>query len=144
VTQGAALRAIVLVAGLFGVLGGTAHAEHEVYYRYIVLGYVQDGRGAALQRVPVELTRDKTGFSYFGETGPDGFFLIIARLGDESAGERLTLRVGGATTGITARFDPSNHADHRGTRIDLRGGAFQERVASFASTLARFLAGERR
>ncbi len=138
------MRTIVLVAGLLGALRGRALAEHEIYYRYIVLGYVQDGRGAPLSRVPVELTRDKTGFSYFAETGPDGFFLIIARLGDESAGERLTLRLRGATTRITARFDPSNHADHRGTRVDLQGGRFQERPVTFAPTLARFLATEGR
>ena len=26
----------------------------------------------------------KTGFSYLGETGADGFYVIVARLGDES------------------------------------------------------------
>ncbi len=86
-------------------------------------------------RAQLELIRDKTGFSYLGQTGPDGFFLIVARLGDESVGERLTLRVGRVTTAITARFDPTNHADHRGTRVDLQGGTFQERAASFETDL---------
>jgi len=114
-------------------------AEHEVFYRYVVLGYVKDARGVPVVSAQLELVRDKTGFSYLGETGPDGFFVIIARLGDESVGERLTLRLGQATTAITARFDPTNHADHRGTRVDLEGGTFQERAASFTTTLARFL-----
>jgi hypothetical protein len=142
VTRGA--WTFLIVAGLLGVLGGRAHGEHEIYYRYIVLGYVQDARGAPVSGAPVELIREKTGFSYLGETAPDGFFLIIARLGDESAGERFTLRVGRSTTSIVARFDPANHADHRGTRVDLRGATFQERVTAFAPTLARFLATEGR
>lgn len=136
------LRALLAVVGLLGVLGGRAGAEHEIYYRYIVLGFVQDGRGAPLSRVPVELIRDKTGFSYLAESDPGGFFVIVARLGDESTGERLTLRIGRATTSLIARFDPANHADHRGTRIDLRGAIFQERAAAFTPTLARFLATE--
>lgn len=138
------LCAALIVAGLLGVPGGPADGEHEVYYRFIVLGYVKDARGGAAARTSVELIRDKTGFSYLGETDPDGFFLIIARLGDESAGERLTVRVGRAATTITARFDPSNHAEHRGTRIDLQGEAFRERAAAFAPTLARFLATQSR
>jgi hypothetical protein len=142
--RGRPLAAILVVAGLLGALGGRAGAEHQIYYRYVVLGYVLDEGGGPLGRVPVELIRDKTGFSYLGESGPDGFFLIVSRLGDESAGERLTLRVGRAVTSLTARFDPANHADHRGTRVDVRGGAFQERPAAFATTLARFLATESR
>lgn len=138
------LCAALIVAGLLGVPHGPADGEHEIYYRFIVLGYVKDGRGGPVGRTPVELIRDKTGFSYLGETDPDGFFLIIARLGDESAGEHLTVRVGRAATTITARFDASNHAEHRGTRIDLLGETFQERATSFAPTLARFLATESR
>jgi hypothetical protein len=44
--------------------------------------------------VRVELSRAKTGFSYQGETGADGFSVIVARLGDESAGETPTLFAG--------------------------------------------------
>jgi hypothetical protein len=142
--RGRRRAAILVAAALVGALSGRVEAEHEIYYRYVVLGYVQDERGAPRGRVPVELIRDRTGFSYLGQTGADGFFLIVARLGDESAGERLTLRVGGAATAVVARFDPANHADHRGTRVDVRGGAFQERPAAFAPTLARFLATESR
>ena len=138
------LRTLSVTVGLLGVLAGSAGGEHEIHYRYIVLGYVVDARGLPPRPTPVELIRDKTGFSYLGETDSSGFFLIIARLGDESAGEPLTLRVGRAATTITARFDPANHADHRGTRVDLQGGTFQERAATFAPTLARFLATESR
>jgi hypothetical protein len=132
----------LLVTGLAGVLGGPARAEHAIHYRYIVLGYVKDARGVPPRATSVELIRDKTGFSYLGETDADGFFLIIARLGDESVGEPLTLRVGRAATAITVRFDPANHAAHRGTRVDVQGDRFEERAVSFAPTLARFLAPE--
>jgi hypothetical protein len=63
----------------------------------------------------------------------------VVRLGDESAGETLTLGVGKAATTITARFDPVNHSDDRGTRVDLEGTKFVERTAGFRPTLARFL-----
>lgn len=138
------LRALAVAVGLLGLLAGSATGEHQIQYRYIVLGYVVDARGLPPRPTPVELIRDRTGFSYLGETDSSGFFLIIARLGDESAGEPLTVRVGRVATTITARFDPANHADHRGTRVDLKGGAFQERAAAFAPTLARFLATESR
>lgn len=139
------VRALAVAVGLVGLLAGSAAGEHQIHSRYIVLGYVADARGAPPRPTPVELIRNKTGFSYLGETDGSGFYLIIARLGDESAGEPLTLRIGrAATTTITARFDPANHADHRGTRVDLQGGTFQERAASFAPTLARFLATESR
>jgi hypothetical protein len=130
---------VVLVTGLLSVLAAAADAEHEVFYRYIVLGYVKDPGGVPMSGVQLELIRNKTGFSYLGHTGPDGFFLIVARLGDESMGERLTLRMGQVTTVITARFDPTNHADHRGTRVDVQGRTFQESAASFKTTLAHFL-----
>jgi hypothetical protein len=135
-------RAALAPLALLAVLGGPGRAEHDIHYRYIVLGYVQDARGQAPKPTPVELVRDKTGFSYLGETDAHGFFLIIARLGDESVGEPLTLRVGRAATTITARFDPADHAAHRGTRVDVQGDRFQERPAFFAPTLARFLATE--
>ena len=141
-TLRALARAALVAVGLLGVLGRSAGGEHEIHYRYIVLGYVVDARGIPPKPTPVELVRDKTGFSYLGETDAKGFFLIIARLGDESAGEPLTLRVGRAATTITARFDPANHAAHRGTRVDIRDETFQERAAAFAPTLARFLATE--
>jgi hypothetical protein len=144
VTVPGAARMILAGGGLLVALAASADAEHEIFYRYIVVGYVKDARGAPVSGTQVELIRNKTGFSYLGETGPDGFFLIIARLGDESAGERLTLRVGQGAASITARFDPSNHADHRGTRVDFQSGTFQENSASFASTLARFLGADTR
>jgi hypothetical protein len=113
-----------------------AGAEHEVYYRYTVLGFVKDARGRPLASQPLELVRQKTGFAYRGETDATGFYLIIARLGDESAGEPLTLRIERVSTTLVARFDPANHTDERGTRVDLAGAAFVERSAWFASTLA--------
>ena len=113
-----------------------AGAEHEVYYRYTVLGFVRDARGRPLASQPLELVRDKTGFSYQGETDATGFYLIIARLGDESAGEPLTLKIERASTTLVARFDPANHTDERGTRVDIAGATFVERRGSFPSTLA--------
>jgi len=130
--------ALLLSVLAFGV-PRPAGAEHEVYYRYVVLGYVKDAKGKPAPARTVELVRDKTGFSYLADTDAQGFFVLVARLGDESVGERLTLKVGGTRTGIMARFDPANHEDARGTRVDLQGARFVERSSWFPSTLARFL-----
>ncbi len=116
-----------------------AGAEHEVYYRYVVLGFVKDARGRPVAGRQVELVRDKTGFSYLGETDAKGFYLIISRLGDESAGEALTLTIGRASRRLTAQFDPANHTDDRGTRVDVEGTKFIARPAWFRSTLAGVL-----
>jgi len=135
--------ALSLAAALL-LAAGLAAAEHEIFYRYTVLGFVKDARGQPLRGRTVEVVRDKTGFSYLGETDEQGFYLVITRLGDESAGERLTLKVAGASTKVTARFDPANHADERGTRVDLEGAKLVERSAWFRSTLARALGDARR
>jgi hypothetical protein len=116
-----------------------ASAEHTVYYRYVVLGFVKDARGKLEVGRPVDVIRDKTGLSYPTKTDEQGLFVAVVRLGDESAGETLTLRVGQAATTITARFDPVNHTDDRGTRVDLEGTKFVERTAAFRPTLTRFL-----
>ncbi len=133
------IRAAFLLSLLALCLPRPARAEHEVYYRYVVLGYVKDAKGNPAPGKTVELVRDRTGFSYLADTDAQGFFVLVARLGDESAGERLTLKVGPTRTRITARFDPANHVDARGTRVDLEGARFVERSAWFPSTLARFL-----
>jgi hypothetical protein len=121
-----------------------AAGEHEVWYRYTVLGYVKDGRGQPRAGQRVELVRDRTRFSYLGDTDADGLYVIVARLGDESAGEALTLRVGAATARLTASFDPINHTDERGTRVDVDGVRVVERAAAFRSTLASFVGAPRR
>jgi hypothetical protein len=121
-----------------------AAGEHEIWYRYTVLGYVTDGRGQPRAGERVELVRDRTRFAYLGDTDADGFYVIVARLGDESAGEALTLRLGDATAGVTATFDPANHTDERGTRIDLDGARVIERAAAFRATLANFIGATRR
>ena len=130
-----------LLIALALVIAGTtvAPAEHRVYYRYVVLGYVGDREGRPLARQPVTLVRDKTGLAYPGETNDGGFYLIVARLDDKNAGERLTLRIGPVETSVIARFDPQNHADERGTRVDVVAGRPVERAAWFASTLRRVL-----
>ena len=133
-------RTTALLAALAWLLIAVrAGAEHEVYYRYTVLGFVRDARGRPLASQPLELVRDKTGFSYQGETDATGFYLIIARLGDESVGESLTLRIERASTRLVARFDPTNHTDERGTRVDVEGTTLVERSAWFAATLAAAL-----
>lgn len=126
-----ALAAAVVVALLSGRVAG----EHEVFYRYTVLGYVRDAKGAPVPAQRVELVRDKTGLPYRGDTDANGLYVLIARLGDESAGEALTLRVGDVVWTVTARFDPANHHDERGTRVDLEGGRFVDRAPWFRSTL---------
>jgi hypothetical protein len=127
------------LALLVAVTATPAAGEHEVFYRYTVLGYVKDKAGKPSPGQPVELVRDKTGFSYLGETDDAGLFVIVARLGDESAGEKLTLSVGSARLGLVARFDPANHTEERGTRVDADGGKLLERPTWFRSTLAKLL-----
>jgi len=100
----AALPALLLAAALTTA----APAEHAVAYRYTVLGYVTDADGRARPGVRVELSREKTGLSYLGASGTDGFYVIVARLGDESAGETLSLRAGSQALVLTARFDPAD------------------------------------
>ena len=121
-----------------------AAGEHEVWYRYTVLGYVTDAGGRPRAGERVELVRDRTRFSYLGDTDAEGLYVIIARLGDESAGEALTLRVGAATARVTAAFDPTNHTDERGTRVDFVGPRVVERAAAFRATLATCIGAGRR
>ena len=129
-----ALVALALVAA-----SPPVGAEHTVYFRYVVLGFVKDAAGRLMPGRPVDVVRDKTGLVYHGETDDQGFFVVVVRLGDESAGETLTVRSGTVATRIAARFDPTNHTDHRGTRIDLEGPKFVERTSAFRPTLVRFL-----
>lgn len=133
--------ALVLAWILTGV---PAAADHEVFYRYTVLGFVKDARGKPLAGRQLELVRDKTGFSYLAETDDKGFYIVISRLGDESVGETLTLKLGRASTKLRAQFDAANHADERGTRVDVEGARFVERTAWFRSTLAHALGPQKR
>ena len=130
-----ARAAALVLLGALTLAGTPASATHEVYYRYVVLGFVKDARGHAVAGRELVLTRDKTGYGYPAATDEQGFFIIVARLGDESAGEPLTLTFGQAVTRLFATFDPSNHRDDRGTRIDVEGTKFVERSALFRATL---------
>jgi len=135
------MPAVALALLVVLTLAGTpVRAEHEVHYRYVVLGFVTDARGRPVSGRQLELIRDKTGFSYLAQTDAKGFFLIMARLGDESVGEALTLKAGKVVTRLTAVFDPTNHTDHRGARVDLEGERFIERSAGFRATLHNALA----
>jgi hypothetical protein len=131
----------VALAVLLGavLLAGIARGEHEIYYRYTVLGYVKDARGRPLPGHEVKVVRDKTGFSYLGETDPNGLYVVVLRLGDESVGESLTVHAAGVNMRVAVRFDASNHTEERGTRLDVEGSRTVERSAWFASTLALFL-----
>lgn len=120
-------------------LASGAGAEHEVFYRYLVLGYVKDVKGVPLRGVSVKLIRQKTGFSYLADTDTRGFYVIVARLGDESVGENLQVKAGSLSTTLVARFDPRNHTADRGTRLDFLGKKAVEQPTLFASTLKRFL-----
>ena len=135
-------RAVVVLIAL-ALAVAPAVAEHTVDTRYVVLGFVKDAQGKLRSGQMVEVVRDKTGFAYSGRTDEQGFFVVVVRLGDESAGETLTLRIRQATTTITVRFDPTNHTDERGTRVDLDDTKFVERTAAFRPTLARFVRSER-
>ena len=134
-------RVLVGLAALVGVVlvAGVTEAEHEVYYRYTLLGYVKDASGRPLRGREVKIVRDKTGFSYLGESDAKGLYVVVIRLGDESVGEQLTVRMGTLSTRTTVRFEPDNRHDERGTRMDIEGARFVERAAWFPSTLALFL-----
>jgi len=135
-----ARRAVLAALLLAAALATAAPAEHAVAYRYTVLGYVTDADGRARPRVRLELSREKTGLSYLGETAADGFYVIVARLGDESAGETLSLRAGSQALVLTARFDPADHTTERGTRVDFTARRPVESPTLFDGTLKRFLA----
>jgi hypothetical protein len=137
---GRRLLLTLLIACLAGSGPAPALAEHAVAFRYTVLGYVTDASGRARPGTRVELSREKTGFSYLGETDAQGFYVIVARLGDESAGETLALRVNTQALTLVARFDPHDHATERGTRVDFAGPRTRESPTLFADTLKRFLA----
>jgi hypothetical protein len=128
---------VLLAAALLAIAVPVARAaaEHEVYYRFTVLGYVKDARGKPIADATVEVTRDKTGFSYLGQTDADGLYFVRARLGDESRGEVLTVRQGAHVRRVLVIFDPSNQTDERGTRVDFEGAQSIERAARFRSTL---------
>jgi hypothetical protein len=127
------------LAALFLAVVPRSAAEHEIYYRYTVLGYLKDGTGMPRPGIEIQLVREKTGFAYAGRTDASGLFVVIMRLGDESAGEPLRLRAGGDSVAIVARFDPADHARERGTRVDFHGGLAVEQPAAFAATLKAFL-----
>jgi hypothetical protein len=134
----------VKLAGILAFLvllsvGSSARAEHEIYYRYVVLGYVQDGDGKPREGVEIRLTREKTGLMYGAISDAAGLYVVVARLGDESAGERLRLHQDRQELVITARFDPADHERERGTRVDFVRGRPVERAAEFHPTLRRVL-----
>jgi hypothetical protein len=136
-------RPLILLVLATALVAVPARAEHEIFYRYTVLGYVKDASGKPRVGQTVQLIRDKTGFSYLGQTDESGLFVIVARLGDESVGESLTLRLDGGRYGLVAHFDATNHTDERGTRVDVQGTRLQERPSWFRSTLATLLAEPR-
>ncbi len=117
-----------------------ASAEHEVSYRYTVLGYVKDAKGRPVSDRTVQVVRDKTGLSYTTETDATGLYVLVIRLGDDGVGESLSLDLGGIRSRLTAQFDVNNQVDERGTRVDLEGTRVLPRPAWFHSTLTRLLA----
>jgi uncharacterized protein YeaO (DUF488 family) len=131
----AALGALLAV----GLIAPPALAEHEAQYRYTVLGYVKDTSGRPRKGVGLEVTRQKTGLSYKGETDAAGLYVIVTRLADESRGEGLLVRAGPASLRIAARLDPADHTSERGTRVDFTGNKATERAELFAGTLKQFL-----
>lgn len=133
------LRAALGIILAIGILTAPAAAEHEVQFRYTVLGFVKDAGGKPRKGVGLEVTRLKTGLAYKGETDAAGLYVIVTRLADESRGEELLVRVGPASLRIAARLDPADHKSERGTRVDFTGGRATERPDLFAETLKEFL-----
>ncbi len=136
----ALLGIVLVICFAAGVLtAGLAFAEHEVQFRYTVLGYVKDDAGKPRKGVALEVTRQKTGLSYPGETDASGLYVIVTRLADESRGEGLLVRAGPRSLRITTEFDPADHMTERGTRVDFTGAKPVERRGFFAVTLKQFL-----
>jgi len=133
------IRAALGIVLAMGILAAPASAEHEVQFRYTVLGYVKDAAGKPRKGVGLEVTRQKTGLFYKGETDAAGLYVIVTRLADESRGEGLLVRAGPASVRIAARLDPADHKSERGTRVDFTGGRATERPDLFAATLKEFL-----
>jgi hypothetical protein len=110
------------------------------------------GRGAAvlalalagaLVALPARLTPGPLGGPAWAEhqvSDADGFYVIVARLGDESAGETLHVRAESQAVTVTARFDPTDHTTERGTRVDFTARRSVESPTAFAGTLKRYLA----
>ena len=121
------------------LLTAPALAEHEVQFRYTVLGYVKDAAGKPRKGMALEVTRQKTGLSYPGETDASGLYVIVTRMADESLGERLLVRAGPRSLQVSAKFDPADHASERGTRVDFTGDKATERPGLFRTTLNQFL-----
>src|SRR6266540_277750 len=94
---------------------------------------------AGLAFAALEVTRQKTGLSYPGETDASGLYVIVTRLADESRGEGLPVRAGPRSLRITTEFDPADHMTERGTRVDFTGAKPVERRGFFAVTLKQFL-----
>jgi uncharacterized protein YeaO (DUF488 family) len=133
------LRAALGVLLTIGLVAPPALAEHEAQYRYTVLGYVKDAAGRPRKGVGLEVTRQKTGLFYNGETDAAGLYVIVTRLADESRGEELLVRAGPASLRIAVRLDPADHKTERGTRVDFTGPKATERPELFAETLKQFL-----
>jgi len=129
----------VLALAVTGLATAPALAEHEPQFRYTVVGYVKDSAGKPRQGQSLEVIRQKTGFSYVGETDASGFYVIVTRLADESRDERLLVRAGPDSLMIAARFDPTDHVSERGTQVDFTGNRVTERAELFPATLKRFL-----
>jgi hypothetical protein len=128
-------RAALIALAAVALVVTAAAAEHEIYYRFTVLGYVKDAHGKPAANAKIEVIRDKTGFTYLGETDEAGFYVVRVRLGDESRGEALSVRQGPHVRRVIAAFDPTNKTDERGTRVDFEGAHSVERAATFPSTL---------
>jgi hypothetical protein len=129
------VRRLALVGLLLVLAGAPAAAEHEVPYRFTVIGYVKSPQGKPVVDARVEVVRDKTGFAYFGESDEQGFYFVRTRLGDESRGETLSVRQGKTVRRVSVAFDPANQTDERGTRVDFEGARAVERATWFRSTL---------
>src|SRR5262249_56076077 len=96
----------VLALAVTGLATAPALAEHEPQFRYTVVGYVKDSAGKPRQGQSLEVIRQKTGFSYVGETDAAGFYVIVNRLARESRDEGLLLRAGPGTPMVSAPLRP--------------------------------------
>jgi hypothetical protein len=117
------------------VLSASAFAlsSHDVYARYIVVGYVRDAEGKPAARTRVHAVTEKGQLTYETETDASGLFMLVASIRKDS-GESLILSTGSLQTTIKPRLDARDDQGQHGTRVDIEADRFSERPALFRQT----------
>jgi hypothetical protein len=117
------------------VLSASAFAlsSHDVYARYVVVGYVRDAEGKPAAGTRVHAVTEKGQLTYETETDASGLFVLVASI-RKGSGESLILSTDSLQTTLRPRLDAPAHQGPHGTRVDIDGDRFSERHALFEQT----------